>query len=851
MKKLFVTLSLVFATQQALACADGGGEDYYYYNLFSQTLIQAPQYTPFLMTMDEAFFSDTTNAPNENISAWQKSLDISYAQAEYLVFKAKKEEVDQLIKGQSVQNAQLKFATAAWSKKNKQALLYLSYAKYLEPFMAYYYIDNDEWSYVSRPEKTAKQLDSNKVINVLIKSWNAETDKEMKMRYGYQLVRWAHYTRDFVKAKTYFNEYVESLGIKNVMYYYALDQKAGAERALDNFIQANYDFFEVFSHSNDRKLSAYSSMRVTQDLDYQQLLKKAKTNQERSDLYLLIGYKDFSNPLAAMKKIVEKDADAVQAKVLFARSINLLEREYLRQSMNPWYWRKDEQKKKAPDLFIPTMSISDYSDYQPLAFSLNEAIEMAKNQASITKDKAYWNLSLSYLSLISKDFKSAKNYLTQVKTTDKALEDQKNAISMLVEIFEIKTITPAFEDQLMAKYGHLINFTYSPLPENQWQNPAEEEQQMRYKNIVVDVLANRYFMQGDKAKAFLLHNGIDAFGSNPDWALLEDLEKFNAKKNKTNFEKYLFSNVGISYWDLDTKTHKKNKATLTEYLANYKGTLYLREQKFDLAKKEFQKIGLDFEVTKADYAYYDYYSDNTVTLTGQYDGYKNISSRIFGYNKIECFNCEVEEVMETPYLNEFKFIKNKMNKLELTTALIELDKLAHGKSEQAARANYLLGNFYYNTTTLGYFRELLSFDTNNQNGPKFNTYNYRSLPEDNNKQYQFYYKDYAYHNVFNDRFSPSENYLTTALGKTTDNELKAKILFALSKNEQGRFYTTATDKGLNLLLENEWNNRQQIDQYQQKHYKNYFKELKKYSTTQAYKEAKSNCQYFAYYAQNY
>ena len=52
MKKIVLTLCLTFGLTKAFACADGGGEDYYYYNLFSQTLSEAPQYQPFLMTLD-------------------------------------------------------------------------------------------------------------------------------------------------------------------------------------------------------------------------------------------------------------------------------------------------------------------------------------------------------------------------------------------------------------------------------------------------------------------------------------------------------------------------------------------------------------------------------------------------------------------------------------------------------------------------------------------------------------------------------------------------------------------------------------------------------------------------------
>ena len=90
MKKIVLTLCLTFGLTKAFACADGGGEDYYYYNLFSQTLSEAPQYQPFLMTLDNPYYTMDANQKNENILDWQKTLGINYQQAFELVFKASK-----------------------------------------------------------------------------------------------------------------------------------------------------------------------------------------------------------------------------------------------------------------------------------------------------------------------------------------------------------------------------------------------------------------------------------------------------------------------------------------------------------------------------------------------------------------------------------------------------------------------------------------------------------------------------------------------------------------------------------------------------------------------------------------
>ena len=854
MKKLLLSLSLTFGLTQAFACADGGGEDYYYYNLFSQTLSEAPQYQPFLMTMDNPYYSTDPNQKNDNILDWQKSLGISYQQAYDLVFKASKQEVDAIIKNGKSSNSTYNFATSDWVKTHKQSLLYLSYAKYLEPYMAFYYIDNGEWSYVDRPEKNVNNLNYKKVLDVLKKSWNAETDKELKIRYGYQLVRFAHYFHEYRDAINYFNMYVASQGNKNAMYYYALDQKGGAERGLGNFIQANYDFFEVFSHSNDRKLSAYQSMNVTQDLDYEKMLNNAKTNQEKNDLYLLIGYNNFSNPLAPAKKIIANDVNAPQARILFARSINLIERQYLQQNPEDYYWSSDQERKKYTDLYLPVKShrgmytfLDEPSDKD---IEINELIAVAKSQATNANDKEYWNLSVAYLNLLNKNFAETKSYLAKVNSTSKEFQQQKNVIQVLLEIFEQKKITDNFENQLMQKYGSILNYEYPKLPEGEYEYPISEDQKMNLKNVILDVLANRYFLQGDKGKAFLIHNEITQLGSNPDWAIINDLEKLDKKSKKSAFEKYLINaKVRSSSWDWREEKSKDIQFQLSDYLADFKGTLYLGEMKFDLAKKEFEKIDQKYHTSESSYFEYGYDSvhekETKTWVENQFDGYHNITNKIFGYNKIECFNCGEDQVIETPYLSEFNFIKPKLSKLELTNALIELNKIAKKNSEEGAKANYLLGNFYYNTTTLGYYRYLLTFDHNNGNGPKYNNYGDEYEATNN-----FFYKNFGWGGNYVDNFSPSENYLKKAFASTTNREMKAQLLFALSKNEQGRFYN-AKDPVLKKLYENQYDNEAKILGYKVVNYRSYFKDLKQYADTKAYKETKSNCKYFDYYTNNY
>jgi hypothetical protein len=165
MKKLFLILVLVSSLSlRSLACG-GYSYDDGYYNLFMQETIGDPHYFPFLLTLESTYYDsdrDNDKLLNENIEEWVKYLNISYNDAYYLVFKAQKSDVDALIAGRAVSNAALSFATQSFVKQHIQALKYISYSKYLEPYMRYKFElneDNSWWYNEDNKPKSVADLD--------------------------------------------------------------------------------------------------------------------------------------------------------------------------------------------------------------------------------------------------------------------------------------------------------------------------------------------------------------------------------------------------------------------------------------------------------------------------------------------------------------------------------------------------------------------------------------------------------------------------------------------------------------------------------------------------------------------
>ena len=774
---LCVLLMLMLTTKKGHACA-WYSPDTYFFNLFSQQLINDPRYTAFLMTEEWRFYESDAPKKNANIEEWQGYLGLSYDDTRYLVFTASRDNVRALINGTACDDKKLAFVTKDFVSRHKQALLYIAYAKYLEPYMRITKSEGDDysWGYSSEyPDKEeANKLEYDKVITVLTRSWSAETDKELKLRYGYQLVRFAHYNRKYEEAVKYFDTYVEPLNYKTEMYYYALSQKAGALRGLGNIIQANADFMSVFSHSDDLKQSAYSSMFLQYDseVDFENIMSKAKNDHERNDIYLLLGYKAFNNPLNEIRKIVAKTPDAIQAKVLMARAINSIERRIMPvQGQYELYTGNNR---------YPAIIAGNETE----SF-LNAILKLSTEIAGRAKDKDFWNMATSYLYLQKKDFAEAKKYLDTAKTPDEFYRKQKNTLAALIEICEQPTITKAVEEMIFSRHIDLFLF--------------DSEEENSTAAFVRNVLANRYFIQKDYAKSFLMTNKLSAFEMNPQESLLNEIEKFHNKKDKNNFEKLI------------AKSIQNDKYEINDYFKYLHGVISLTNNDLNAANGYFKSI--------------------------KNDEFKDVSSNIFGYNIIKFFDEEEDIVMRKAYISEFPVFKKYMSYADITGALIELDKTGKTNGEKAAKANFLIGNFYYNVSSTGYFRHYLRFDNNNSfwyskytqytEDEKESEYLYRYVVQDDINTLYIKYDSYVF---FKNTTGIADTYLQKALQQTNDNELKALILFALAKVDQIRVYAYGNYN------------------YDERFYsKTYFEKLKALNNTTFVGELNNSCEYFNYY----
>ena len=897
MKKYILSLavaSLFYTKSEACAWAD---PDYDYFNLFTQSIIKDKSYLPFLHNYSSRFYTDfkTSQIPDENLESWRKFFNnqLSYSETEFLVNKLSMTDLNDLKRG-NTNNVLLKKLGSGSYQKYREGIDYLIEAKYLEPYMKINYVDTPDSFYYRENEsdKNATSLDYAKTVSALTSLYNAARNPEIKQRYGFQLVRFNHYTRNFDVALQAFKNYVQPISLRGAAYYMALDQLAGAQRGLQMGSDANWNFFQVFKNSKSRKEGAFVSMKLSDTASFNNILKRAGTNDEKNMAYFLLGYEDFTNPIPMMEKMYDIDPNSEILKVMAARSINELERSYL-----PTYYYESQKSAKTGDvktsatatetkevkpkelnfwqkivLFFKNLftsksdkakegTKSDQSDDELLEnpnripfYTKNQSYYYDEKQKDFlddlekftdkTKEKSndeYWQIADAYLKFLKKDYKKSTEILDEIKTSNPEYLEEIKRMKVLNDIVSQPKITAEYEEHLMKDYSDYF-------VEKKVEKDSTNDVGYDYygsapstDSFLKDVLANRYFLQGEDGKSFLMNNKLSDLQYNPNSALVKSVEDFYRKTDKTQFEQQIISKNMDDVGNIDA------------FFNVIYGDRAMRLADFNKAKAYYQKAQNFSGIPRGDYETYNPKTDKYEKLVydgTNYDGFKNIPDLIFGHNNWESFQSLDSESMTAENYSEFPFIKPMMNKLELSEALIQLKKIGNGKDEKAAEANQLIGNLLYNTSVLGYYREVFVMDVDNSNGGKYDFWS-----TDKKTPYQYYYKNFTSTTYIEpDNFDLALNYYKKALTVSANKEQKARLLFQMASAEQGKYYQYEAKNPANIdYSDPKWSEKndayeKQMSDLKNQKYRTYFAQLKsQYSDTETAKTLLGSCSYFDYF----
>ena len=164
----------------------------------------------------------------------------------------------------------------------------------------------------------------------------------------------------------------------------------------------------MFIHSRNKKESAYNSMFLAKDKNFQSLLNKSKTSEEKNFAYFLLAYNDFANPLPIMEKMFANNSNSDILKVLTARAINQMERNLL-----PVYatCNKDCNTKSRALIF------HDFNQNKaPETISFTNNLQQFITKAKTKSTDEYWQLVDSYLKFIQGNFTASNSILNEIRT---------------------------------------------------------------------------------------------------------------------------------------------------------------------------------------------------------------------------------------------------------------------------------------------------------------------------------------------------------------------------------------------------------------------------------------------------
>lgn len=797
MKKYIIALLLTGIFMNKIKACSWSSEDATYYNLFDQQLISDKSLLPFFLTYDMTFYTDDLygtydskkDETDYNIEEWRKYFDnqVSISDLTYLVYSSSSSDLQKIITAKSLKGINDTLKQKIYlTDKGIEAINYLLFAKKCEQFAVF--AEDEEgaaWSYMGVRRKMTKPefMSTAKDGNIL---YAATKNTDVKLRIAYQLVRLSHYGGFNDDAIRYFNTYVEPLKQKTLLYYYALEQKGGALFNQKKFAEAGCAFAEVFHNTTDRKVPCYASFRISNQMSFDKAILLCKTPNEKAALYVLRGFNKFSNGLSEMKNIYSVAPNSAYLELMACRA--LLQMEHTAFQIPNQYNDKST---------FPLMNASG-KVYLQKAILFTETL-LKENKVKRTD---FWQSYLAHLYLLNGDYVKSQAMAQKIISSDTGIIAQKDRTEFCAYIGSLKTIDATAEAKI---YQHFLK------------NKDDKQ-----KGFVYEILGHNYILQKNLAKAFLCHNNFSGLYGTLNIAIINDLIDFVGSKNKSTFEEKLIA---------DKITSKEPLAELHDL----KGTHYFKNDDLENALIWYKKVSKNLSFLKLHD--YDYDKNIYVEKDGTFNGYSNIYAGIFSSKVQTYFDNAEENAFNDNSYKSFDFIPARMNKQELVEALIELKKTAVGKDEQAAKANFLLGNFYYNTTHWGYYRNFFYYEPGNY---------YLSYIYGYNTTANTIKKTYNYNEgtglITSNNPQKAYDYFIKAESISSNNELKAKSVFQASKCELDLFFANNNDNYFgydgNYKLLYSTSTRPM------------FKRLKdNYSQTAYYKEIQSNCNYFKYYLQ--
>ena len=409
------------------------------------------------------------------------------------------------------------FADLIVSSQCLEVVDYLLFAHSVEPYVT---ASADPWR---QPNRSRQQMEE--LIKQGLERFRQTHSHFIKLRYAYQIIRLAHYSKQYQRTIDLFNELMPQIDRRkpSVIFYWTLGHVAGALQALGRYPEAAYRYSLIFRNCASKRTQAFRSFLLRNDADWKKALDFCQNDRERATLYILRAGRSGSYTAADLESIYAFDPGNPQLDLLLIANVQSLERRFLRTSVT-------DQKRKL-----------SFTNAQRDAAAL-ELLDLQKLVRRIAREARsanplLWSAIEGYLELLAGDhyavkktFKLVEKQLERSEPYHQHLQTQIELWRLLLEIMEINP-GDAFADQAAFRVRSYDLFKKNP----------------NFEPFLQEWLSAAYAAGKQPGKALLMAYPAEALTYNPDPVVLDDLIRASEQDDPVFLEKSMMMDTNPEY----------------------------------------------------------------------------------------------------------------------------------------------------------------------------------------------------------------------------------------------------------------------------------------------------------------
>jgi hypothetical protein len=431
------------------APCDPAARTFYGYSFLHPEIVNKnAAYAPFFVRWDDyyqRYYFNKDLQREENIEEWiGRFCGVAEPEhVEYVVYKADFSELNGLHRAAQTPKEPVRlpymledntFAQILAQNGCTETIEYLMYAKKCEPYVL---AQGDGWTLPERDPEAMQML-----IDEGTGRFKNTDSHFIRLRYAYQIVRLAHYARQWQYTVDLYNYLMPKIDRRkpSIVSYWTAGHFAGALRQLGRYPEAAYRFSAVFRNCPSKRVQAYRSFLIRNDADWTAALQLCENDAERSTLYILRAAQSHSHALEDIEQVYEYEPGNKQLDLMLVSEVQQLEKIFLRTRVTD---QKYGEAKGAMKRAGAAKQLLDLQNFVGRA--------LRENQCANPK---LWRCLAGYLELLASDryaaersFERAKNMLDPDDEYDQALLRQIEVWLVLLEILNLNPSDRYVDDQ--------------------------------------------------------------------------------------------------------------------------------------------------------------------------------------------------------------------------------------------------------------------------------------------------------------------------------------------------------------------------------------------------------------------